>query len=38
MSEQEKKWQRINDLLNAETKPMFFVYSMQSKEQIFKEK
>ena len=32
MSEQEKKWQKISYLLNAETKPKFFVYRIQSKE------
>ena len=37
MSEQEKKWQRIYDLLNAETKPKF-AYYIQSKEKFFKEK
>ena len=36
MSEQEKKQQRIYDLLNTETKPkFFFVYHIQSKEKIF---
>ena len=32
MSEKEKKHQRIYDLLNAETKPKFFVYHIQNKE------
>ena len=43
MSEQEKKRQRIYDLLNAETSQSFFIYRIQSKEkitqkEIFKEK
>ena len=37
MSVQEKKWQRIYDLLNAETKPKFLC-RIQSKEKIFTEK
>ena len=32
MSEQEKKQQRIYDLLNAETKPLFIFYRIGSKE------
>ena len=35
MSEQEKKRQRIHDLLNSETKPKFFVYRIQSKYIFF---
>ena len=31
ISEQEKKLQRIYELLNAETSQSFFVYSIQSK-------
>ena len=44
MSEQEKKRQRIYDLLNAETKPMFLclLYTRQRKKnaakELFKEK
>ena len=43
MSEQEKKWQRIYDLLNAETKPKFLClpYTKQRKfftgKELFKE-
>ena len=32
MNEQEKKLQIIYDLLNAETKPKFFVFRIQRKE------
>ena len=32
MSKQKKKQQRIYDLLNAKTKPKFFVYCIQGKE------
>ena len=36
MSKQEQKQQRIYDLLNAETnRKFFFVYHIQSKENIF---
>ena len=35
MSEQEKKRQRIYHLLNAEIKPKFPVYRIQSKRRIF---
>ena len=38
MSEQEKKRPRIYDLLNAETKPIFFVNSLQRKEKILQKK
>ena len=44
MSEQEKKWQRIYDLLNAESKPKFLSlpYTRQGKnfteKELFKEK
>ena len=46
MSEQEKKRQRIYDLLNTETKTNFLVYCIQSKKkkkkntekELFKEK
>ena len=34
MSEQEKKWQRIYDLLYAETKPKIFF----TEKELFKEK
>ena len=37
MSEQEKKWQRIYDLLKAKTKPKFLCLS-QNKEKSFTEK
>ena len=35
MCEPEKKRQRINDLLNAETKPVSLFYRIQSKKKIF---
>ena len=40
MSEKEKKWQRIYDLLNAKTKPkfFFFVYRIQKGRKMFLQK
>ena len=38
MSEQEKKQQRIYDLLNAETKPKFLYQSYTKQRKIFSEK
>ena len=38
MREQEKKRQRIYDLLYAETKPFFIVYRIQSREIFLAEK
>ena len=39
MSEQKKKWQRIHDLLNAETsQSFFFVYRLQSKEKFLQKR
>ena len=35
MSEQEKKWQKIYDLFNAETMPKFFRL-LHTKQRIFK--
>ena len=35
MSKKKKKRRRINDLLNAETKPKFFVFRLQSKDSFF---
>ena len=38
MCEQEKKWQRIYDLLNAETKPKFLCLPYTKQRKIFTEK
>ena len=38
MSEQEKKCQRIYDLLNTETKPKFLYLPIQSKENFLRKK